>query len=220
MPYAPIAAVSFEDCRRELIDSGDAARMAYEDWNTRTDLKNEVVPFVEGFTHRAFFAISEEMIEETKKRSEHALGDLKKEEASDPRIEDFSTPFALEHLFHMYLEGIGSVPTWQEWWKWLTEGNGKKFYIAKVQERFNWGRLSKDQPAEVEHLRHAVQWRVGKFYYSAMRELELCTKLRTRFNLALKYNFFADLQLKADLWIDKVIVSVYLSKNEFLKRKK
>jgi hypothetical protein len=136
---------------------------------------SKVIAFVESFSHQFLFEITEEMLEETKRRSVHALGQLKKAEAEDRRIEDFDTPFALHHLFHMYLEQERQVPTWQDWWSWLTAGAGKPFYIAEVQREFRWSTIGHIERA---HLKDAAQWRLGKFYYSAFRELELFTKLR------------------------------------------
>lgn len=64
-------------------------------------------------------------------------------------------------------------------------------------------------------MRDAVQWRVGKFYYSAFRELELFTKLRTRHQLPVKYFVLADVLLKADLWMGKTVVSVYFENPQY-----
>ena len=94
----------------------------------------------------------------------------------------------------------------------MTAGEGKSFYIAKVQERFSW----RDLPdADRSHLRDAVQWRLGKFYYSAFRELELFTKLRTRFELPVKYHILADVLLRADLWLDKTVVSLFFGNPQY-----
>jgi hypothetical protein len=110
------------------------------------------------------------MLDTARRHSDHALGDLKKAEAEDSRIENFDTPFALHHLFHRFLEENSIVPTWQEWWAWLTTGAGKRFYVHHVQREFGWGKLEEN---ERKHLRDALQWRLGKFYYSVFRELEL-----------------------------------------------
>ena len=134
---APVTAVSFEDCRRELIDAGGpAAQHAYMSWRARMESRpdyKEVISFVERFIHRFLFMITEEMLEETKKRSSHALGNLSKEDAEDRRIEDFDTPFALHHLFHMYLEETGSVPTWQDWWEWLIAAKERSFMSPRFK---------------------------------------------------------------------------------------
>ena len=114
-----VTEVSFETCHRELIDNGgDEARRVYRAWRSRMEQQapyQEVVSFVEGFTHRFLFTITQEMLESVVRRSDHALGKLKKEEVQDKRIEDFDTPFALHHLFHRFIEEQSLVPTWQDW---------------------------------------------------------------------------------------------------------
>ena len=108
MANSPVLSVSFEDCRRELIEAGGpAAQEVYRRWRARAESQpayKDVVAFVEGFTHQYLFTITEDQLEAAKRRSQHALGQLRKEEAEDRRIEDFDTPFALHHLFHMYLD--------------------------------------------------------------------------------------------------------------------
>jgi hypothetical protein len=211
-----ISSVSFQDCFHELIEAGGAAaQQEYRSWRARPLNRPEygkVIAFVESFTHRFLFEINEEMLEESKRHSLHALGQLKKEEAEDRRIEDFDTPFAIHHLFHMYLELERQVPTWQDWWSWLTAGAGKLFYIAEVQRQFHWTTIN---DAERAHFRDALQWRLGKFYYSAFRELELFTKLRLRFQLPVKYHLLADVLLRADLWMEKTVVSLYFGNPQY-----
>lgn len=112
----------------------------------------------------------------------------------------------------MYLERERHVPTWQEWWSWLTAGEGKPFYVGNVQKHFHWAAISDEERA---HLRDAVQWRLGKFYYSAFRELELFTKLRLRYQLPVKYHLLADVLLRADLWMEKTIVSLYFGNIQY-----
>lgn len=90
-----VTSVSFQDCLHELIEAGGAAaQQEYRSWRARPlnrPAYGKVIAFVESFTHRFLFEITEEMLEETKRRSVHALGQLKKEEAEDRRIEDFDT---------------------------------------------------------------------------------------------------------------------------------
>lgn len=213
-----VTEVSFADCYRELVEAGGPhAQKLYAEWRHRTQDKpgyDQVVSFVEGSTHRFLFQITEANLDDVRNRSAHALGDLKREEAEDRRIEDFDTPFALHHLFHGFLEQNRAVPTWQEWWSWLTEGAGKPLYVREVQRHFGWARLN---DSDLGHLRRALQWRLGKFYYSAFRELELFTLLRTKHGLPVKYHVLADVLLRADLWTHKVIVSLFFENTRYEK---
>jgi hypothetical protein len=212
----PVTHVSFQACYAELVENGGpAAQRVYRDWRRRMQAcpaYAEVVNFVEGFTHRFLFSVTEEMLCDARARSEHALGSLKREEAEDRRIEDFDTPFALQHLFHRFLEESSIIPTWQEWWAWLTTGAGKCYYVREVQRHFGWGQL---QEEERQHLRESLQWRLGKFYYSAFREIELFTALRTQYRLPVKYHILADVLLRADLWMDKKVVSLFFENRRY-----
>lgn len=213
-----VTEVSFADCYRELVEAGGPhAQKLYAEWRHRMQDKpgyDQVVSFVEGFTHRFLFQITEANLDDVRSRSAHALGNLRREEAEDRRIEDFDTPFALQHLFHGFLEQNRAVPTWQEWWSWLTEGAGKPLYVREVQRHFDWATLN---DSDLGHLRQALQWRMGKFYYSAFRELELFTLLRTKHGLPVKYHVLADVLLRADLWTHKVIVSVFFENTRYRK---
>lgn len=73
-----VTSVSFQDCLHELIDAGiPAAQQEYLRWRARSQARlgyKEVIAFVEGFTHQFLFEITEEMLEEVKSKSVHALG--------------------------------------------------------------------------------------------------------------------------------------------------
>lgn len=97
-------------------------------------------------------------------------------------------------------------------WSWLTVGAGKPFYIAEIQRQFRWTTIT---DAERAHLKDAAQWRLGKFYYSAFRELELFTKLRLRYHLPVKYHLLADVLLRADLWKEKTVISLYFGNSQY-----
>lgn len=106
--------VTFADFRRELIDrGGPVAELEYRKWHERKLWPGyeEVIPFVENFSHKALFRVTEDMLNDVKSRSGHALGDLQKEVVEKEGIEDFHAPFANQFLFHKYLEDKGEVPT-------------------------------------------------------------------------------------------------------------
>ena len=56
---------------------------------------------------------------------------------------------------------------------------------------------------------------VKHVYYSAFRELELFTKLRSRFHLPVKYHLLADVLLRADLWMDRNVVSLFFGNPQY-----
>jgi len=213
-----ITEVPFEDVRRELILGGGAtAAEIYSTWRRQRQTwtgYEGIAPFVEATNHQFLYTVTEQMVDDVKRHStpsEHALGNLKKSEVVKVGFEDVHIPWANEFLFHRYLEETRSLPKWPEWWKWL-KSDGRRFYIDVVKQKKGWDKLPSEQR---DALRDAVQWRLGKAYYSAIREVELLTKLRSRFHLPVKYHVLADVLFKVDLWINKTIVSVYFENPEY-----
>lgn len=174
--------ISFQDCKSELLDkSGRAGTAAYEKWKARPDGK-EVARFVEGFTHAHLLTITTASLRVVMNASGHALGDIKTEEQL-PFIENFTCPFALQHIFHGYIERKRSIPTWEEFDQYVRDEiaplwmNPLRVFLKNCPtvKDFVKGHGSK---AGWEKVNRAVQWRLGKFYYSAMRELDIFVRLR------------------------------------------
>ncbi|GMA16023.1 hypothetical protein E5F05_09250 [Deinococcus metallilatus] len=78
------------------------------------------------------------------------------------------------------------------------------FYMAERPERVRLGR--------------AVQWRLGKFYYSAMRELDIQVRLREDHGLPLRYHLLADVLLRTDFWLGDDLVCVYFANPKYRDR--
>lgn len=215
--------VSFADCKRELLGRANAnGRAAYNEWRQRPNW-DEVVAFVEGFTHRHLFELKPRLLRSVMESSEHPLGDVQKEEAIKS-IEDFTCPFALQHIFHGYIEETGTVPRWQEFddfihngarSKWLEPLRGALQSFPEVQGMVvEWGRDS-----AWEKVKRAIRWRLGKFYLSAIREIDLLTRLR-ELNVSLRYHLLADVLLRVDFWTENTLVCVYFENPTFRQRKR
>lgn len=196
--------VSFERCREEVLDrAGAPAHAAYEAWKRR-DGYEKVVAFVHGFAHRHLFRVTVGDLDHVKRESEHALGDVQTEEQLAV-IEDLTTPFALQHIFHHWVEAHGRVPLWQEWSAWMW-GDACRGFVQPATEAAGWHEADADGR---ERIRRAIRWRLGKFYYSAFREVEALTRLREEHGLALRYHLLADVLLRIDFWLGDAAVCVY-----------
>ena len=214
--------VSFADCKRELLkESNRKALAAYQAWRARRGW-DEVITFVEGFTHRHLFELSSSKLRKVIDRSEHALGNVQKEEAIKS-VENFTCPFALQHIFHGYLEDTGVAPTWQDFnslihkearGKWLEHLRDRSKDFPEVRELIeSYGR------DEAWHrIKRAVRWRLGKFYLSAMRELDLLVRLRER-DVPLRYHLLADVLLRVDFWTPSTFVCIYFENKNYRSRK-
>jgi hypothetical protein len=213
---------SFENCKTELLSKANTrGKAAYEQWRKR-DGYQEVVRFVEGFTHRAIYTLTPADIQDAVKRTGHALGEVKKEEAMTV-IQDFACPFALHHIFHELLESTRSIPLWEEfeahikgqardkWWEPMRQSVGSlpgiEDLIASHGREGAWRRIQR-----------AVQWRLGNFYLSAMRELDLFIRLR-HMGVSLRYHILADVLLRVDFWTPDIVLCVYFENRAYRDRK-
>lgn len=211
-----IEKISFQDCKTQLLDkAGSAGARAYEEWRNRRGWE-DVVTFVEGFTHQVLLTLQPTDLKKVMLHSEHALGDVQKEERIK-EIEDFTCPFALQHVFHHYLETSGHVPTWQQFDKYVRD-TAKHFWMDPMRDfcRTNYRiqTIRKNSPIGWESINRAIRWRLGKFYYSAVREIDLFVRLRNS-GLKVYYHIFADVLLRVDLWRDNDLVCVYFRNKDF-----
>ncbi|WP_019588049.1 hypothetical protein [Deinococcus apachensis] len=204
---------SFEDCRRELLErGGPPAQGVYRRWLGRPGYQ-PVHDFVHGFVHRYLGEITREELLDARARSEHALGDVRSEEQLR-EVEDWTTGFAFEHLFHHYLEERRAVPTWQDFSAWLN-GDAASFFIHPLLQDLDWHQADRERKHE---LRRAFRWRLGKFYYSAMRELELFVRLRQEYGLPVHYHLLADVLLRSDFWVNDDVVCIYFANPKYRDR--
>lgn len=207
MSIAPKLKVSFADCISELVNKDSRkADNVYQHWLSRKDLQTEVIPFVQGFTHNKLYEFTRGDYEAAVQASAHALGNVRSGEQL-PEVENFFTPFAFTHLFHDYVETNGVLPTWQDFATWV-KGPRKSWYIDPIFEHLAY----RQQDTERRYaIGRAIHWRLGKFYYSAMREIELLIRLREEEGINLKYHLLADTLLRVDFWVENVLLCVFFS---------
>lgn len=181
-----------------------------------------MVRFVEGFTHQFIYTLSPAEIQDAIKRTGHALGEVEKEEAITS-IQDFTCPFALHHIFHELIETQRIVPRWEDfnafvkrdvrgkWYEPLRNASGAlpeiKAMIAALGKQEAWDRAKR-----------AIQWRLGNFYLSAMRELDLFVRLR-HMGVPLRYHVLADVLLRVDFWTPDTLLCVYFENRRYRDRK-
>lgn len=210
--------ISFQDCKSALLDkSGDAGHDAYDEWCARPDGK-EVVEFVEGFTHSHLLTLTTASVREVMNTSGHALGDVDAKEQLQ-FIENFTCPFALQHIFHGYIERKQHVPTWEQFDEYVKDEvasmwmNPMRVFLKNCPTVKDFVR-GHGRDIGWEKVKRAIQWRLGKFYYSAMRELDIFVRLREG-GAPVSYHIFADVLLRVDFWIDTKLVCVYFSNSAY-----
>ena len=196
--------VGIEDVCRDLLDHANAAgQSCYRSWKARPGYE-DVVRFVHDFRHRRLFELRIADVDATVMASRHALGNIRAVEQL-AEVENLTVPFAFHHIFHWCLEEDGRVPTWQRMVDWIKGPAGPAF-LAPIRSKLGWDEASE---ARRRRLARALQWRIGKAYYSAVREVELLTRLREQHHVAAKYHLLADVLLRTDLWVDRTLVCTY-----------
>ncbi|MGI6604104.1 MAG: hypothetical protein ACOX2S_03355 [bacterium] len=201
--------VSFEDCVNELVARSEEAKQRLQNWENRhkrysdrrnRELQLEFNEAVKKTVHKRLFEVTTREIERASQGG-HALGDLDPDRDSLKEVEDFDTPFAQQYFFHALLEGNSHVPTFQEFWDEIN-GRYRQYYIERLEAALAGTSYTKQQKER------AIRWRLGKTYYSSLRELYLFAALRERYQLALKYHIFADLVLKYDGWLGEKVLQL------------
>ncbi len=203
-------ATPFDIAHDELIENGGAgARAAYRAWRERPGYEG-VVEFVTNFTHEYLYRITPEELRDTRAGSEHALGEVQSQEKMDV-VEDFTCPFALQHLFHRYIESKRAVPRWQDFEDWIKH-DVKQNWLTPLAERTGFG--SADETVR-RKIARATRWRIGKFYLSAMRELDVLCRLRVNYGVDLNYHLIADVLLRVDFWTRNKLLCLYFPNPEY-----
>lgn len=140
----------------------------------------------------------------------HALGDLDKRTDVMDVVEDWAMPpWALAFLFNDLMARMGRIPTWQEVRRFIS-GAARHRMLSRFARLVGWPGLS---PEERERHLRALRWRVGKAYYSWLREVDLFVRLHRIHGLPVRMHMIADTVFKTDLWCGSNLVSV-LVRNE------
>jgi hypothetical protein len=201
--------VTFNDCHNDLVARGGAeAGKAVRSWEARSGYAH-VVDFVKGFTHEHLFRISSSEVRRVIEQSGHALGNIQNSEKLDI-IEDFTAPFAFQHLFHWYIEHNKSVPTWKQFRDWMVLGPAAPHWHQLLKQRLEEVQPDGDRRA----WSRAARWRLGKLYLSNIRELDLLARLREA-GAPVKYHLLADVLLRVDFWAEDVAVCLYFPNSTF-----
>ena len=59
-----------------------------------------------------------------------------------------------------------------------------------------------------KRINDAIRWRLGKFYYSALREVDFLVWMHTH-GVKLKYHLLADVLLRTDYWMEQTILCTF-----------
>lgn len=197
-----------------LFGSTGKARSRLQRWKTLPG-REYVADEVLGHVSSAIFDIEPEAIQQLE--TEHPLGDLREDfDSTVPLIRDWRPDFAFSHLFHFCLEDLGRVFSWQEFrddWSAMPSRRPWLWDPANAMQRraanFLMERKGFAEDRALAAARAALQWRIGAFYYSFLREAYALSWLRRQGLPALSHPL-ADALFRADLWCSTAVVSIYI----------
>jgi len=200
--------VTFQECYSELVEhGGPQARRAYQQWEARPGYES-VVAFVKNFSQEKIFGLRPQDVRNVVLTTEHALGDVPSRHQI-PEIEDFTCPFALHHLFHRFIERTGELPTWQRFWRWISH-QARPYWLDQIQPLAS----QLEEKYSQQRIDDAIRWRLGKFYYSALRETDLLVAMHAA-GIPLQYHVLADVLLRVDYWIGSTLICLYFPNQRY-----
>lgn len=179
---------------------------------------------VKAFVHRRLFTVGTDEVLEAYRRTEHALGNLEKSIDQRKAIEDASWPHSFSLFFHTLLEETGRIPLWQEFWAACWEGRFRPHFRDLIDDLLRLeAKNNKVHSSELEisnmAKEHSAHWRLGKYYYSALRELYLQAALREWWGIEIKYHLIADVRFFIDGWTNSGTLLCLRLPNDFESRK-
>ena len=224
--------VSFRECVRDLVRT-EAARRSLAGWENRSYMyRKDGFPLLAGqqdefrdrvkrFTHRRLFTLTTAEITDALGRTEHALGNLDKLRDERRLTEDAQWPFSFSYYLHALLEATGRIPLWQDLWAAAWSGEFRAYFRGAMAEAVRKAAVKRGVTANmgIDELERSAHWRLGKYYYSALRELYLFAALRERYGVSLHYHIFADVRLFVDGWTPEGVLLCLRLPNSYEPRK-
>jgi hypothetical protein len=190
------------------------AETVYRAWR-EDPRRRQVVPVVMAHRVRTVYALGAGDVTEVCKRTEHALGDVRRADGEAVRaIVNWHPDFAFTHMFHFCMEKSERVPTYQEFRQFTqTDPLGQEMLgspsRAAVAEAVRRGE-------NAARARAAMRWRVGNAYYSFLREIYTAVELRER-GVDLRMHPLADALFRVDGWVGSTALSLRIGNAEFRK---
>ena len=215
---------TFDDVLRDIVAPGGArAERELALWRSRRldgPLQEAVHAFVTGHGHSVLNRLGVADVraatewdygDPALRLERHALGERRADDTKIKAVEDWTTPWALSFVFHDLLERLGHVPTWPEMRAFINGGGRamlKEPFDRAFAPAWTLGQGRGYDLARKERHYAAFRFRVGKAYYSALREIDAFVRLRRIFGLPLRYHVLADVLFRTDFWCGRALVDL------------
>ncbi|MFE6332687.1 hypothetical protein ACFVOK_05635 [Streptomyces sp. NPDC057798] len=197
-----------------LFCTSAATRQRFDEW--RTDVRRaSVVPVVMAHRTRVLYGVGDADVRRVCRDTEHALGDVRRQDGeSVPAIVDWHPDFAFTHTFHLCVERMGIVPTYQQFREFALEDvDGGRMLGNPARELIR--RLVQEGCPE-QQARAAMRWRIGNAYYGFLREIYTLVQLRLR-GVDLRVHPLADALFRVDAWAGRRALSLRVGNSKFRK---
>lgn len=189
----------------------DDARRRFDVWSNG-HRRDRVVSVVMAHRTKTLYALTRKDVDRVRDRRYHALGDIKRVDGERIRgIVDWSPDFAFTHVFHYVLESLGHLPTWPEFREFSEHDETAREAL--------WVPAQRKVAEEAKHFDRdaayrAMRWRVGKAYYSFVREVHLIICLHAR-GIDVCFHPLADALFRVDAWWGDTVLSLYIRNDEY-----
>ncbi|WP_069163877.1 hypothetical protein [Nocardia altamirensis] len=189
--------------------SGGDARRLLDRWKSREGLEF-VAEQVLGHVSSTVHTIGSDEIAQLS--TTHPLGKIGPEVGyAIALIKNWYPDFAFTHLFHFCLEELGRIFSIDEFREWSSTGAARAWLWEPAQVMLQ---RAEAQGHSRDAARDAMQWRIGLFYYSFLREIYAVASLRER-GLSMLSHPLADALFRVDTWCGNTVVELFISNSEF-----
>jgi hypothetical protein len=205
---------SYSDATHHFCDLCPEWWKVVQQWRTDPRYRVAVVPFVEQFAVSALYGVLPGDVLAVSRKTEHALGDVKREVAESVLpIVNWNPPFALQHTLHYALEVAGGPLTLQDFRHFCsTEPHARRMLWEPSREAIA-AVIASGVPSGLA--RAAMKWRVGLAYYSFLRELYVIAVLRSELGADIRYHPVADVLFRIDGWAGTRVLHLYIGNPQF-----
>ncbi|MFF1696626.1 hypothetical protein ACFVXC_23955 [Streptomyces sp. NPDC058257] len=172
-----------------------------------------VTPAVMAHRTRVLYRSTEDDVQVVCQSTEHALGEVRRSVGeSVQEIVDWHPDFAFTHTFHICIEGIGAIPTYQQFREFaLDDAAGQEMLGHPARAMI---RSLVDDGHPEWRARAAMRWRVGNAYYGFLREAYTLVQLRQR-GIDLRVHPLADALFRVDAWVGRRALSLRVGNKKF-----
>ncbi|MEU2123807.1 hypothetical protein [Nocardia niwae] len=194
---------------QHFTSGGRIAKSELEWWTNREGCRHVAETVLAHVTSTPYAIASKDIVQ---LQTSHALGNVKRAEAEEVgSIRDWFPDFAFTHLFHLMLEEVQRLFSWDEFYEWCQGDVVRRWLWEPAREMVA---SAKVEGFGYKQARDAMRWRIGNFYYSFLRELYVIAALRER-GLPMRFHPLADALFRADAWCENVLLELYIGNRMF-----